>query len=68
MSIDYLVTPNTNVDEIQLEKIKAKFGGRIQIEEQLLDGQDEDIYLVEFRWVDIKQIREIEAFMLDLYK
>ena len=64
--IEYKITGTCNVDAEQLAKIEKRFSESMVIESEPFNEYD-DLYLVEFRWVDLEQIKQIDDFLKSLF-
>ena len=64
--IEYRISGTCNVDSEQLAKIEKRFSDTMVIESEPFNDSD-DLYLVEFRWVDLDQIKEIDGFLRSLF-
>ena len=60
--IEYRISGTYNVDAEQLAKIEKRFSETMVIEAEPFHEHD-DLFLVEFRWVDLDQIKEIDDFL-----
>ena len=64
--IEYRISGTCNVDAEQLAKIEKRFSDTMVIESEPFNEYD-DLFLVEFRWVDLEQIKEIDDFLKSLF-
>ena len=64
--IEYRISGTCNVDAEQLAKIEKRFSDSMVIESEPFNEYD-DLYLVEFRWVDLEQIKQIDDFLKSLF-
>ena len=64
--IEYRISGTCNVDAEQLAKIEKRFSDSMVIEAEPFHEHD-DLFLVEFRWVDLDQIKEIDEFLNSLF-
>ena len=65
--IEYRISGTYNVDAEQLAKIEKRFSETMVIEAEPFHEHD-DLFLVEFRWVDLDQIKEIDDFLRRLFQ
>lgn len=65
--IEYRISGTYNVDAEQLAKIEKRFSETMVIEAEPFHEHD-DLFLVEFRWVDLDQIKEIDDFLRSLFQ
>lgn len=65
--IEYRISGTCNVDAEQLAKIEKRFSDSMVIEAEPFHEHD-DLFLVEFRWVDLDQIKEIDVFLRSLFQ
>ena len=64
--IEYRISGTCNVDAEQLAKIKKRFSESMVIESEPFNEYD-DLYLVEFKWVDLEQIKQVDDFLKSLF-
>lgn len=65
--IEYRISGTVSLNAEQLAKVEKRFSETMIIEAEPFHEHD-DLFLVEFRWIDLDQIKEIDAFLRSLFQ